>query len=57
MQDVFFLVEESTEVRSIGKGFDVSIFTQAATLEELSKLIKDVVNCQFDDTKKISFIG
>jgi predicted RNase H-like HicB family nuclease len=52
MEEVFFLVEESTDGGYIAKGMGVSIFTQADTLEELRKLVKDAVHCHFDDVKK-----
>ena len=52
MEEVFFLVEESTEGGYIAKGLGVSIFTQADTLEELRELIKEAVHCHFDDIKK-----
>jgi hypothetical protein len=52
MEEVFFMVEESSEGGFIAKGLGVSIFTQAETLEELRELVKDAVHCHFDDTKK-----
>jgi len=52
MEEVFFMVEESEEGGFIAKGLGVSIFTQAETLEELRRLVKDAVHCHFDDQKK-----
>lgn len=52
MEEIFFLVEESTKGGYIAKGLGTSIFTQADTLEELRELVKDAVHCHFDDNKK-----
>jgi hypothetical protein len=52
MEEVFFLVEESTEGGYVAKGLGVSIFTEADTLEILRESVKDAVHCHFDDDKK-----
>jgi hypothetical protein len=52
MEEIYFLVEESPEGGYIAKGMGVSIFTQADTLELLRVLVKDAVNCHYDDSKK-----
>ena len=45
MEEVFFLVEESTDVGYIAKGLGVSIFTEADSLEIWRKSVKDAVHC------------
>jgi len=52
MEEIIFLVEESEEGGYMAKGFGVSIYTDAATIEELKIAVKDAVNCHFDDGKK-----
>ena len=52
MEEVFFLVEESLEGGYTAKALGVSIFTQAESLEELREMVKDAVECHFDDSKK-----
>ncbi len=52
MEEVIFLVEESIEGGLIAKGLGVSIFTQADTIEELRDLVKDAVQCHYDDNMK-----
>lgn len=52
MEEIIFLVEESDEGGFTAKGLGVSIYTEAETLEELRKAVKDAVLCHFDDNKK-----
>ena len=52
MEEIIFMVEESVEGGFIAKGLGVSIFTQADTIEALKALVKDAVNCHYDDGKK-----
>jgi hypothetical protein len=52
MEELFFLVEESTEGGFVAKGLGVSIFTEADTLEELREAVIDAVHCHFDDKKQ-----
>ena len=52
MEEVFFLVEEFVEGGYTAKGLGVSIFTQAESLEELREMVKDAVECHFNDNKK-----
>ena len=46
MEEIIFMVEESP------KGLGVSIFTEADTIEALKVMVKDAVNCHFDDSKR-----
>ena len=52
MEEIIFMVEESPEGEFIAKGLGVSIFTQADTIEALKVMVKDAVNCHFDDSKR-----
>lgn len=52
MEEIIFMVEESPEGGFIAKGLGVSIFTQADTIEALKVMVKDAVNCHFDDSKR-----
>ncbi len=49
MKEVIFLVEESPEGGYTAKGMGVSIYTQAETLAQLKDMVKDAVNCHYDD--------
>lgn len=51
MEEIIFLVEESLESGYIAKGLNVSIFTEAETIEELRESVKDAVHCHYDDNK------
>ncbi len=52
MTEVIFLIEEALEggytARALGEG----IFTEAETLEELRKNIKEAVDCFYDEEDK-----
>ena len=52
MEEIIFMVEESPEGGFIAKGLGVSIFTQADSIEALKEMVKDAVNCHFDDNKR-----
>ena len=52
MEEIFFIVEESSEGGYVAKGLGVSIFTQADTLEGLRESVKDAVHCHYDDNKR-----
>ncbi|HEY9704348.1 MAG TPA: 2-oxoisovalerate dehydrogenase E1 subunit beta [Allocoleopsis sp.] len=49
LNEILFLVEEAEEGGYIAKAINHSIFTEAETLEELREMIKDAVQCHFDD--------
>jgi predicted RNase H-like HicB family nuclease len=49
LTEIIFLVEEDTEGGYIARALGESIFTQADTLAELKKEIKDAVHCHFPD--------
>ena len=52
MEEIIFVVEESDEGGYIAKGLDVSIYTQAETIDALKAAIVDAVHCHYDDDKK-----
>jgi hypothetical protein len=52
VEELIFLVEESTEGGFLARGLGVSIFTEGETLEELREAVKDAVRCHFDDQKQ-----
>ena len=52
MEEVIFIVEESSEGGFIAKGLGISIYTEAESMEELRVAVKDAVLCHFDDDKK-----
>jgi predicted RNase H-like HicB family nuclease len=49
--EIIFLVEEDEEGGYIAQALGHSIFTQADDLEELKKMVKEAVECHFDENK------
>ena len=56
MSEIIFLVKESPEGRFEAQAVSVSIFTEADTLEELREMVKDAVNCHFDESERPKLI-
>lgn len=54
--EIIFSVLESPEGGYEARALGFSIFTQADTLEELKKAIRDAVSCHFEGTAKPSII-
>ncbi len=52
MEEIFFLVEESSDGGFTAKGLGISIYTEAETIEGIRKAVKDAVHCHFDDNSK-----
>ena len=52
MEEIIFLVEESPDGGFTAKALGYSIFSEAATYEEIKISIKEAVNCHFDDDAK-----
>ncbi|WP_456330687.1 type II toxin-antitoxin system HicB family antitoxin [Archaeoglobus sp.] len=55
ISEIIFLVEEAEDgytARALGH----SIFTQADTLEELKEMVKDAVECHFDEEERPKII-
>jgi hypothetical protein len=54
--EILFLVEESQEGGYLAKAVNHSIFTEADNLEELKIMIKDAVECHFEEAERPKFI-
>ena len=48
MKEIIFTVEEALKGGFIAKALGESIFTEAETMEELRKNVKEAVECHFD---------
>jgi hypothetical protein len=51
MNELIFLVEEAPEGGFTPRALGQSIFTEAESLEELRRNVRDAVQCHFDDGK------
>ena len=49
MNELIFQVEEAPEGGYTARGLGASIFTEAATLEDLHDNVRDAVRCHFDE--------
>jgi hypothetical protein len=47
--EIIFSVEESPEGGYEARALGYSIFTQAATMEELKRNVREAVHCHFDE--------
>jgi hypothetical protein len=54
--EIIFLVEESVEGGFEAKALNHSIFTEAEDLDNLREMVKDAVNCHFDQENKPKII-
>jgi hypothetical protein len=54
--EIIFLVEDSPEGGYEARALGQSIFTYADTLDELRLMVKDAVNCHFDQDERPSII-
>jgi hypothetical protein len=52
MSEIIFLVEQAPEGGYSARALDVSIFTQAATSEELHVRVRDAVRCHFESEER-----
>ena len=50
--EVIFLVEESPEGGYEARALGHSIYTEADTLEELRRVVRDAVWCHFDEAER-----
>ena len=48
-QEIIFIVEESPEGGYEARALGYSIFTEAESLEDLRKMVRDAVTCHFDE--------
>ena len=55
VEEIIFLVEE-TEKGFIARALGHSIYTQADSLEELKEMVKDAVECHFDEKERPKII-
>ncbi len=53
VKEIIFMVEEDPEGGYTAKTLEQSIFTEADTLEELKKNIKDALKCHYDKDEDI----
>jgi hypothetical protein len=51
MNELIFLVEEAPEGGFTARALGQSIFTEAESLEELRRNVRDAVQCHFDEGK------
>ena len=51
MNELIVLVEEAPEGGYTARALGESVFTQAETLEELRRNVRDAVQCHFDEGK------
>ena len=49
MSEIIFVVEEAVEGGFTARALNVSVFTQADTVEALREAVRDAVRCHFDD--------
>ena len=56
MTEIIFLVEEDPKGGYIARAIEEAIFTQADTLEELRSMVRDAVQCHFDDADRPQLI-
>lgn len=56
MNEIFFIVEESTEGGYEARALEHSIFTEAETLDELRSQIREAVQCHFDEKDRPKMI-
>ena len=50
--EIIFAVEESPEGGYEARALGYSIYTQAATLEELKEMLRDAVRCHFEEAAR-----
>ena len=55
LDEIIFLVEE-TDDGYVARALGHSIFTQAESIEELKKMVKDAVECHFDEGERPKII-
>jgi predicted RNase H-like HicB family nuclease len=56
VKEIIFMVEEDPEGGYTAKALEQSIFTEADTIEELKKNIKDALKCHYDKDEDIPSI-
>lgn len=56
MSELIFLVEEAPEGGYTARALGASVFTEADSLAELREMIRDAVQCHFDEGHKPKMI-
>ena len=56
MTEIIFLVEEDPEGGYVAQAMSESIITQGETLEELREMVRDAVQCHFDEADRPKLI-
>jgi hypothetical protein len=56
MNEIIFLVQDSPEGGYEARALSHSIFTEADTLDELRSMIKDAVECHFEEQERPQII-
>jgi predicted RNase H-like HicB family nuclease len=56
MNEIIFLIEEALEGGYTAKAIGTGIFTEADTLEEIKKNIREAVECHFEDDERPKLI-
>jgi hypothetical protein len=52
MSEIIFLVQEAPEGGYEAKALSASIYTEADSLNELKDMIRDAVNCHFEEHER-----
>jgi hypothetical protein len=56
MNEIIFLVEDAPEGGFIARALDVSIYTDADTLDDLHGKVREAVDCHFEPADKPKII-
>ncbi len=56
MSEIVFLVEDAAEGGLIARALGHSIFTEADSYDELRELVRDAVQCHFDEHDRPTII-
>ena len=51
MNEILFIVEEAPEGGYTAKAVGSAIFTEADTIDELKKMVRDAILCHFEEDK------
>lgn len=54
--EIIFIVEESAETGYEARALGHSIYTEADTMEDLKSMVKDAVQCHFEDNDRPKII-
>ncbi len=56
MNEIIFMVKESMDGGYEAEALGQDIFTEAETADELRQMVKDAVNCHFDENERPAII-